>query len=114
VVRAAYNQSVRPSTIALTALALLAFAANSLLCRMALHPASPNTIDAFSFTALRVVAGALALSPLLVRSLRASGARPPLRSAVALFVYALASRSRTARSPRAPARCCCSARCRSR
>lgn len=79
---------MRTSTLlVLTFLTLVAFASNSLLCRMALLP---DAIDAASFTALRVVAGALALSPLLVRSLRANSARPPWRSALALFAYAIA------------------------
>lgn len=73
--------------MALTALAMLAFAANSLLCRAALRDTS---IDAASFTALRLVAGAIALW-LIVRlrsqKLPQAGAGNWL-SAVALFVYA--------------------------
>ena len=45
--------------LALTALALLAFAANSLLCRMAL---AHGSIDPASFTALRLASGALTLA----------------------------------------------------
>jgi hypothetical protein len=45
-------------TIALTTLAMLAFAANSLLCRMALQQQS---IDAASFGSVRLVSGALVL-----------------------------------------------------
>lgn len=45
-------------TIALTALAMLAFAANSLLCRLALQQQS---IDAASFGSVRLVSGALVL-----------------------------------------------------
>jgi drug/metabolite transporter (DMT)-like permease len=69
----------------LAALAMLAFAANSLLCRLALRDAS---IDAATFTALRLASGALVLA-VLVR-LR-SGQHVPSGdwpSAVALFVYA--------------------------
>ena len=47
----------------LTALALCAFAANSLLCRLAL---GGEAIDAASFTAIRVVSGALFLGVLLL------------------------------------------------
>lgn len=68
--------------------ALLAFAANSLLCRWAL---GPERIDAASFTAVRIVAGAIVLA-LLVRMSRASS-RPfagTWPSGAALFVYALA------------------------
>ncbi|NNC63745.1 MAG: EamA/RhaT family transporter, partial [Gammaproteobacteria bacterium] len=42
----------------LTSLAMVAFAANSLLCRLAL---APGLIDAPSFATLRVLAGALTL-----------------------------------------------------
>ncbi len=71
----------------LAALAMLAFAGNSLLCRLALRSAS---IDAASFTSLRLLSGALVLA-LIVR-LRSGvfsnhGDWP---SAGALFVYAAA------------------------
>lgn len=46
-----------------TALAMLAFAANSVLCRMAL---GENTIDAASFTSIRLLSGALMLALLVV------------------------------------------------
>jgi drug/metabolite transporter (DMT)-like permease len=78
---------VKRETAALTAAALAGFAANSLLCRVALRSGS---IDAASFTAIRLVSGAIVLGALS----RASG---PSRthsggwaSAAALFVYALA------------------------
>lgn len=74
-------------TASLTALALAAFAGNSLLCRAALRD---TPIDAATFTAIRIASGALALW-LIVR-FRAS---PPARagswpSALALFAYAAA------------------------
>lgn len=74
-------------TALLTALAMIAFAANSLLCRAALRT---DSIDASSFTLVRLASGALVLS-LLVR-LRTAPAQAPtnLRSAAALFVYAIA------------------------
>ena len=56
-------------TIALTALAMLAFAANSLLCRLALQ--QPVRIDPASFGSVRLVSGALMLA--LVLRLRAGG-----------------------------------------
>ncbi|WP_419187224.1 DMT family transporter [Caldimonas tepidiphila] len=73
--------------IALTAVAMLAFAGNSLLCRLALKA---TAIDAASFTAIRLVSGALVLA-LIVR-LRAGGQRPlgDWGSAAALFAYAAA------------------------
>lgn len=76
-----------PRILLLTALAMLAFAGNSLLCRLALKH---TAMDAVSFTVLRLLAGALVLGLLL--RLR----RPPLapsgnwRAATALFVYAAA------------------------
>jgi len=74
-------------TLLLTALALLAFAGNSLLCRLALRD---TAIDAASFTSLRLIAGAVTLWFLL--RLRApsnlkAGSWP---AATALFVYAAA------------------------
>jgi len=56
--------SPRLTTLGLTALAMLAFAANSLLCRLAID--EPH-IDAASFTTLRLVSGALALWLLMRR-----------------------------------------------
>ena len=55
----------------------------------------PDAIDAVSFASLRIVAAAIVLLPLVVRSLRSSPtaaqhARPPLRSALVLFAYAIA------------------------
>jgi hypothetical protein len=44
--------------LTLTALTMLAFAANSLLCRMAL---GGSLIDPVSFTTIRLVSGAVAL-----------------------------------------------------
>jgi drug/metabolite transporter (DMT)-like permease len=73
----------------LTALALTAFAANSLLCRLALRD---GAIDPVSFTQIRLASGALALLPILLAN---SSVRPRLvlardwRPATALFVYAL-------------------------
>ena len=48
----------RVSLAALVTLAMVAFAGNSLLCRLALRQ---NAIDAASFTAIRIVSGALTL-----------------------------------------------------
>jgi drug/metabolite transporter (DMT)-like permease len=71
-----------------TGLALLAFAANSVLCRLAL---GNGTIDAATFTGIRLVSGAATLW-LLVRVVsRATETRPhgDWASAVALFFYAV-------------------------
>jgi len=69
----------------LTALAMLAFAANSLLCRLAL---GQELMDAASFATMRVISGALMLSLISWRRLRGLGrSGASLWSAVALFVY---------------------------
>ncbi|MGE6758252.1 DMT family transporter [Corallococcus interemptor] len=78
------------STPLLTLLALLGFAANSLLCRAALSGGAARSIDAGSFTLVRLASGALVLA-LLLRLRR--GGRGATRhgswaSALALFVYA--------------------------
>jgi len=73
-------------TALLTVLALVGFAANSLLCRAALAGGG-RFIDAASFTGLRLVSGALMLGLLLrVRGERAPGGS--WGSALALFAYA--------------------------
>ena len=72
----------------LTLLAMIAFGGNSLLCRLALKR---TTIDAASFTFIRILSGAVALW--LVVMIR-QGTRPKTRgnwtSALALFAYAAA------------------------
>ena len=74
-------------TLLLTALAMIAFAGNSLLCRVALRDTS---IDPASFTALRLLAGALVLW-LLLRLRQGTGAPAGSWSgAVTLFLYAAA------------------------
>ena len=74
-------------TIYWTALALVAFAANSILCRMALRHA---TIDAATFSTIRLTAGAVTL--LLVNALVQKGPAPAKASwlsAAMLFLYAV-------------------------
>jgi len=69
----------------LTSLAMLAFAANSLLCRLAL---GQELIDAASFTTMRVISGALMLGLISWRRLRDRGrSGAGLWSAIALFMY---------------------------
>ncbi len=75
-----------PRTVALTALTLLAFAANSILCRLALRE---QAIDPVAFTAVRLASGALALLPFLLAAPGGSGPWSPA-AAGALFAYALA------------------------
>lgn len=82
------KKPTRAQTVALTVLTMIAFAANSLLCRMAL---GSGAIDAASFTTLRLAAGALTLW-LMVSAM--VGAEPRREgdwlAALMLFVYAVA------------------------
>lgn len=80
------------ATIWLTVAAMIAFAGNSLLARLAL---ADGAIDAAGFTGLRLLSGALVLAFILLTARN----RTPVRwrtlegswaSALALFVYALA------------------------
>jgi len=74
----------------LTALTLMAFAANSLLCRLAL---GGNLIDPVSFTTLRLGSGALALalvSRLVAGPAASQKSRGSWASGLALFAYAAA------------------------
>ena len=74
-------------TAALTALALVAFSGNSILCRMALGPAA---IDAASFSTIRIIAGALCLWLITLVTQRGSvWTQGSWMSAVILFVYAI-------------------------
>lgn len=84
------HATASPMTFFLTALALLAFAGNSLLCRAAL---AGGAIDPVAFTAIRLASGALVLCPLA----RFVGERRPAlqragswRSGLSLFAYAIA------------------------
>jgi drug/metabolite transporter (DMT)-like permease len=70
-----------------TALALLAFAGNSLLCRQALKTTS---IDAASFTTIRMVSAAATLIAILLLTRRARPTKGDWPSAAALFGYAAA------------------------
>ncbi|MEM7504458.1 MAG: DMT family transporter [Pseudomonadota bacterium] len=68
---------------------MIAFAGNSILCRLAL---AHDTIDPASFTVIRLVAGAVTLIVILaartnVNAVRRSGS---WRSAITLFIYAIA------------------------
>lgn len=84
-----YLERNRSALWGLILLAMLAFAANSLLCRFALR----NTvIDPMTFTLLRLMSGAWVLW-LLVRYKRSTARRTPIyqwKSALSLCVYALA------------------------
>lgn len=80
-----FDQTRLARIAALTAVAMFAFAANSLLCRLALRD---GAIDAASFTSVRMVSGALVLALLAWPHWRRRGRpRPDWRSAGALFAY---------------------------
>jgi drug/metabolite transporter (DMT)-like permease len=75
----------------ITLITLVAFAANSILCRMAL---APGLIDPISFTSLRLLSGAALLVPLAGLRFRAGPSQAAASpgnwpSALALFAYAI-------------------------
>jgi drug/metabolite transporter (DMT)-like permease len=69
----------------LTSLALLAFAGNSLLCRLALKTTS---IDAASFTSIRLISGAIILCLIVMLKDKTASTKGSWLSALALLVYA--------------------------
>jgi len=82
----------RPTTktAALTTIALLAFAGNSVLCRLAL---GSNSIDAASFTIIRLLSGIMMLSLILIARRRRNGraaATGSWAASLMLFIYATA------------------------
>jgi drug/metabolite transporter (DMT)-like permease len=73
------------STLLLTTVALLAFAANSLLCRLALRQ---DLVDPASFASIRVVSGALTLAAIVgLQRKPATATRGDWRAASMLFAY---------------------------
>lgn len=76
------------NVISYTLIALLAFAGNSILCRIAL---GENLIDASSFTAVRLLSGAIVLAIILYcRKAKQSGVRKGnWLGAAMLFIYAV-------------------------
>lgn len=79
------------STYLLVAVAMFAFAANSILCRLALEEGS---IDAGSFTLIRLVSGAITLALLLLLNRSGTKANFPgfkfsLMAGSTLFAYAI-------------------------
>ena len=71
--------------ITLTSMAMLAFAGNSILCRVALKH---TAIDPASFTTIRLISGALVLWLIVTFRRDASSGTGNWPSALALFVYA--------------------------
>ena len=80
--------SLRPRVILLTSIALVAFAGNSVLCRMALDG---GTIDAAGFSTIRLASGAIALLIILSVTDRKDAAKSngSWISASMLFLYAV-------------------------
>jgi len=80
-----HGASAALNTLLLTTIAMLAFAANSLLCRMALGAA---LIDAASFATVRIASGAIMLAIIVLPRYRNQG-RAPVNwpAVVALFTY---------------------------
>src|SRR5215471_5651675 len=76
-----------PRTIGLTIVAMLAFAANAVLCRLAL---ARGSIDPTSFALVRVGSGVATLWLILAFMGRASAVQGSWRAAFALFAYATA------------------------
>lgn len=77
--------SIAASTVLLTVVAMLAFAANSLLCRFAL---GQELIDAASFTTVRVISGTVMLSLIVLSRGRAHDrSSGDWRAAAMLFIY---------------------------
>jgi len=83
------TETTQIRTLALTTSALVAFAANSVLCRLAL---GDTAIDATSFSTIRLISGAVALGLVLVATGRRNVARErgTWLSASMLFLYAIA------------------------
>lgn len=75
----------RRQTLCITMVAMVAFAANSLLCRLALKHSG---IDAASFTSVRIVSGAVTLWLITRMRGRRETAAGNWLSALALFAYA--------------------------
>jgi len=75
---------MKANTVALTTAAMVAFAANSVLCRLAL---GAGLIDAASFATVRTVSGAVILGIALMLRTGKPKAKPDWRSVVTLYLY---------------------------
>ncbi len=83
------NPIILAKTVSYTLFALVAFAANSVLCRMAL---GESTIDASSFTVLRLLSGIVLLMVVLklTADKESTSAKGSWVSALMLFIYVIA------------------------
>jgi drug/metabolite transporter (DMT)-like permease len=85
--------SAEPRTLLATAFALAAFAANSILCRLALAPnsAGADRIDPATFTSIRLVSGAIVLALIVaLHARRKANEAGDWVSGAMLFLYAVA------------------------
>ena len=76
-------------TVVLTMLALIAFAGNSILCRLAL---GDNAIDATSFTAIRLISGIVVLFVILFitkSNVKDDATKGSWKASLMLFIYAI-------------------------
>ncbi|MDP6804653.1 MAG: DMT family transporter [Rhodospirillales bacterium] len=77
--------NIATRTVLLTAVAMVAFAANSLLCRLAL---GQELIDAASFSTVRVISGAVTLALIvLIRGRSHDRGTADWRTVATLFIY---------------------------
>ena len=76
--------SMKANTLVLTAAAMVAFAANSVLCRLAL---GAGLIDAASFATVRTISGAVMLGVILLLRRKPVTAKPDWRSVLTLYLY---------------------------
>lgn len=89
---------------------LMAFAANSVFCRLALKD---GAIDPALFTVVRLASGALFLLLLIRLRKPALGIGGSWRGGLALFLYAFLFLRHTCSWVQVRGHCCCSAQCRS-
>lgn len=82
------DRSTLLKTILFTVVALLAFAGNSVLCRLAL---AESAIDAASFTWMRLLSGALVLGVILIirHPPKRSVSKGSFRASLMLFIYTI-------------------------
>ena len=80
-----FPQALNARTAGLTVVAMVAFGANSVLCRLAL---ARGAIDPASFTLVRIGAGAATLWLILAASGKARALRGDWPAALCLFIYA--------------------------
>ena len=75
---------MKTNTLISTAAAMVAFAANSVLCRLAL---GAGLIDAASFATVRTISGAVMLGAILLVRRKPVTAKPDWRSVLTLYLY---------------------------